>query len=469
MQLIRLTIIALLLGAYSGYAVYAQPPGYDPRDRDRDRYHDRDHDNDWDDYYDGYDLPRPWEEVGFFYDELTPYGDWVMTRDYGWAWFPRDVHPYWRPYTEGRWVITDYGWTWISYEPFGWATYHYGRWTRDERIGWLWVPGTDWGPAWVSWQHGGGYVGWAPLPPSVDFEVGFGIRLGNVDLNVALRPDVYNFVPERSFLDSRLSGHVVPRTRNSTLIHSTTNVTKYSVVENRVVNRGVETERIEKAVGRRLRPFRISRNTAKTKTELGETEVRIYRPEQQKVDTLRDRRRASAEVRAQRRAEREKNRPPGAQRREPPEIAIAPRNDRTPGPSPEQLERRARREQEELRQFQEEEKRRVEKLQQQELSNAREQAQRERLQRQQQAEKEALREEQRKSQQQLEERQKARREATRVKPREEANPPGREKAAEAEREKKSGKEKASEREREREEREKKRRQNPPPKSGGGGG
>jgi hypothetical protein len=31
--------------------------------------------------------------------------------------------------------------------------------------GWGWVPGTMWGPAWVSWRSGGGYAGWAPLPP----------------------------------------------------------------------------------------------------------------------------------------------------------------------------------------------------------------------------------------------------------------------------------------------------------------
>jgi hypothetical protein len=31
--------------------------------------------------------------------------------------------------------------------------------------GWCWIPGTLWGPAWVSWRWGGGYVGWSPLPP----------------------------------------------------------------------------------------------------------------------------------------------------------------------------------------------------------------------------------------------------------------------------------------------------------------
>src|SRR5439155_23110527 len=31
--------------------------------------------------------------------------------------------------------------------------------------GWVWVPDTTWGPSWVDWRFGGGYVGWAPLPP----------------------------------------------------------------------------------------------------------------------------------------------------------------------------------------------------------------------------------------------------------------------------------------------------------------
>ena len=47
---------------------------------------------------------------------------------YGWSWTPYDVPIDWRPYSVGRWVYTDDGWTWMSQEPWGWATYHYGRW-----------------------------------------------------------------------------------------------------------------------------------------------------------------------------------------------------------------------------------------------------------------------------------------------------------------------------------------------------
>ncbi len=62
-------------------------------------------------------------------------------------------------------VWTDDGWFWDSEEPWAWATYHYGRWTYDPALGWIWVPGYEWAPAWVTWHYGIDVVGWAPLWP----------------------------------------------------------------------------------------------------------------------------------------------------------------------------------------------------------------------------------------------------------------------------------------------------------------
>src|SRR5205085_7912562 len=68
--------------------------------------------------------------ANFFYDNLSG-GSWYDVADYGYVWQP-DVatNSNWRPYTDGYWAYTDQGWTWVSYEDFGWATYHYGRWAR---------------------------------------------------------------------------------------------------------------------------------------------------------------------------------------------------------------------------------------------------------------------------------------------------------------------------------------------------
>jgi hypothetical protein len=110
------------------------------------------------------------EEV--FNEPLQNYGAWTQVDGYGRVWVPR-VGYGWRPYYYGRWVLTDWGWTFQSDDPWGWAAYHYGRWNWGLGVGWYWIPGRTWGPAWVSWRYGGGYVSWAPMGPrGVVFGVG---------------------------------------------------------------------------------------------------------------------------------------------------------------------------------------------------------------------------------------------------------------------------------------------------------
>ena len=81
--------------------------------------------------------------INFFYDNLSPYGNWVEVGDYGYCFQPNVAvnNSSWRPYADGYWAYTDVGWTWVSYEDFGWATYHYGRWADLTDLGWVWVPG----------------------------------------------------------------------------------------------------------------------------------------------------------------------------------------------------------------------------------------------------------------------------------------------------------------------------------------
>jgi hypothetical protein len=110
--------------------------------------------------------PAPGDEVDqqVFVERLSPYGHWDFVPDYGQVWVPA-VAAGWRPYWYGHWVLTEWGWTFVSEDPWGWATYHYGRWGFSSGIGWFWVPGRVWGPAWVTWRYGGGYAAWAPLGP----------------------------------------------------------------------------------------------------------------------------------------------------------------------------------------------------------------------------------------------------------------------------------------------------------------
>ena len=96
--------------------------------------------------------------IDVFYNDLAPYGSWYNDPTYGWVFAPPS--PSYVPYSNGHWTYTDYGYTWQSADPFGWATDHYGRWVWANR--WVWRPDTTWGPAWVQWREGDGYVGWAP-------------------------------------------------------------------------------------------------------------------------------------------------------------------------------------------------------------------------------------------------------------------------------------------------------------------
>ena len=98
--------------------------------------------------------------------DLNMYGDWVVVAHYGRVWRPSVVEG-WRPFYHGHWAYADEGWTWISYEPFGWITYHYGNWYPSPEFGWVWIPGHGtWSPARVQWVQYGDYVGWAPLAPA---------------------------------------------------------------------------------------------------------------------------------------------------------------------------------------------------------------------------------------------------------------------------------------------------------------
>jgi hypothetical protein len=175
--------------------------------------------------------------MDFFYDNLDPYGSWREVGDYGYVWQPYDVSADWQPYSDGRWVYTDVGWTWDSYEPFGWAVYHYGRWANVYDVGWIWVPGTEWGPGWVSWRHSPNYVGWAPLPPEALFLRAIGF-MGWVDDYYDIGPGSYRFVENRNFGAQRLNTVFIDQRQNLQIINQTTNITHISYVNNVVHNGG---------------------------------------------------------------------------------------------------------------------------------------------------------------------------------------------------------------------------------------
>lgn len=221
-------------------------------------------------------------DVSLFYDELAPYGTWVSLEGYGWVWTPYDTPVGWRPYSYGYWAYTDYGWTWVSKWRWGWAPFHYGRWFFHSRHGWVWKPGTVWGPAWVVWRHhpgGAGWIGWAPMPPQIEWRAGIGLRAEWGVVDPIIEPFWYSFVEERNFPARDLDKRLELPARNGTLLGDAQNVTNYAWAENRVVNRSLSADRIEQATGRQVARQRVmDGGTPSRGAEIRGNDVILYRP-----------------------------------------------------------------------------------------------------------------------------------------------------------------------------------------------
>ena len=184
--------------------------------------------------------------VSIFDGPLGACGHWDNRPGYGRCWHPAYVSSNWYPYCEGYWMWTSCGWYWVSSEPWAWATYHYGRWAYDPYDGWVWVPDTDWGASWVCWREGGGYCGWAPLPPGAVFGPGGEIVYRNGP------------VPDRFFVFVELGHFSEPIHRrdvivnNTVIINKTVNITRITRVNNVAVNHGPRVDEIQKVSARKL-------------------------------------------------------------------------------------------------------------------------------------------------------------------------------------------------------------------------
>lgn len=215
---------------------------------------------------DGRSTARAEVTVEFFYDTLTPYGSWTEVGNYGYCWQPRVAasNVSWRPYSDGYWAYTDVGWTWISYEDFGWATYHYGRWVRLRDRGWFWVPGHEWGPAWVSWRFGGNYVGWAPLPMRESGgEVVYEGRpvYGEVDVDYDIGPQYYNFIDVRYIGEPLLRERIFEPSQNVVYIERTVNVTNITYNNSQIYNYGPDYNVVSTYSTRPIQRLTVQRET----------------------------------------------------------------------------------------------------------------------------------------------------------------------------------------------------------------
>jgi hypothetical protein len=207
--------------------------------------------------------------AGSFYNALAPYGTWMQIPDYGLCWQPttETLNPDWRPYVDqGQWLYTDNGWYWQSGYSWGWAVFHYGRWSKNGRFGWVWVPDQVWGPAWVSWRIALSYSGWAPLPPGVGLAAAgltFNHQHVTADFDFGLPAGWFTFVSEGNFLNRNLASYAIPASQAAVIYTRSMSVNNYLIANQKVLNLGPGQPVIAAAAEAGTAPMPINKTPAR--------------------------------------------------------------------------------------------------------------------------------------------------------------------------------------------------------------
>jgi hypothetical protein len=216
--------------------------------------------------------------VESFYEPLEPYGRWIETIRYGWVWHPHEMPDDWRPYSYGHWQCTEMGWVFVADHPWGWACYHYGRWLHTPDNGWIWIPGTVWAPAWVSWRSGGEHVGWAPLPPDPHYHAASVVIVEERNWHFD-----FVFVAGARFHEPCRPAVFVPATQQVNIINQTNNITNVKVVNKTVINNGPQIQHIEKVSNKSVNVVKVK---DVQKTEINNYNANVSKTSPQKAKKI---------------------------------------------------------------------------------------------------------------------------------------------------------------------------------------
>lgn len=203
-----------------------------------------------------------------FYNGLAPYGQWIQEPTYGYVWAPAvegDFRPY---YTNGKWVMTEYGNLWASEYPWGWAAFHYGRWTYDSYYGWLWIPGNTWAPAWVSWRADNTTFGWAPLAPGTT---------GEAAANEKCPADWWVFIPQKYIHEDHYYRYWNGPGSNNKYLKNSRPLSNTFDYRGATYITGPGQQQVKQATGGVVQVYRV-RDSKSRNMRVHNDEVRIFKP-----------------------------------------------------------------------------------------------------------------------------------------------------------------------------------------------
>lgn len=180
--------------------------------------------------------------------------------------------PVYVPYNNGKWVNTKSGWYFKANTPAEETTSHYGRWVKNPKAGWLWVPGRVWAPAWVDWKQNDQYVSWAPLPPSV-------YMVNGVMNTPVIDNSNYMIVEKKNFAETDVYKYNNNYYQNGEriVVNDFASILGLVLVDNVLVNKGPDVELIQTLSGKNIELISIQPVKSYTEVRYNGNEYYVYK------------------------------------------------------------------------------------------------------------------------------------------------------------------------------------------------
>lgn len=154
------------------------------------------------------------------------------------------------PFTNGQWVNTEAGWSFKAPTEYEETTSHYGRWNYSPTLGWVWLPGRVYSPAWVDWKEDDNNIAWAPLPPSTYI-------VNNMVPMPVIPEDNYIVVEKKHFVQPEIYKYMYKENKNKIMIKEMRRSDGVMVKNNIIYNVGPDITMIRKITNLPLEPVKI--------------------------------------------------------------------------------------------------------------------------------------------------------------------------------------------------------------------
>jgi uncharacterized protein DUF6600 len=186
--------------------------------------------------------------------------------------------PAYVPYNNGQWIYTDAGWYFKANTPQEDLTSHYGRWTLDPNLGWVWLPGKVWSPAWVEMRENDDYVAWAPVPPGIYIEK-------DVITQTIINENRYTIVEKKQFIEPSVYKYRYQyvENKNKIMIKEMIKTDGVMIKNKTVINKGPDVGSIEKSTGKKIEQVKIKRVGKKNEIVSTTDAISVYTPEFKQV------------------------------------------------------------------------------------------------------------------------------------------------------------------------------------------